>query len=141
VETVWAATERELAPEDWRAPSRCEGWDVACLFAHVSRFPLALSGPPLAAPEHTGHEETFDARANLDAAEILARFNRPGGAAHSLAGPVSDQARTEASHLSHDELVERFEIAGPQALARSATPDQTSSDPCRVLPGVFLPAP
>ncbi len=119
---LWSSTGQDLSPGQWRAQSRCEGWDVACLFAHVSMFPLALSGPPPAAGDAS-------AGPVLSAVEILANFNRPGGAAHALAGPVADQAREVAAGLSGDELVERFRDP-----AAAAVTNLRGADPELVIP-------
>lgn len=118
----WAGTGQGLPADQWASRSRCGGWDVACLFAHVSQFPLALSGgPPPAASLTQGRA--------LTAAELLAQFNQPGGAAHSFAEPVADQARQEASRVSTDELVSRF-----RSPAAAAVANLRGADPKLVVP-------
>ena len=42
---VWSQLGGSLSETQWSAPSRCPGWDVACLYAHHSQFLLALSRP------------------------------------------------------------------------------------------------
>ncbi len=52
---------------------------------------------------------TTDARAEVtDAAEMLRRFNAPGGIAHTSADDIADQAATEATTLTPDDAVMRF---------------------------------
>jgi hypothetical protein len=108
----WAAVGRDAEPHEWAAPSRCEGWDVACLFAHHSLFPLAFSKPAPAAPGRTNDDEP----GRLTAPQILREFNRREGAAHSMAPAVADRARADALRLSRRELVRRFSMDGHQAV-------------------------
>ncbi len=115
---VWAELGETLSAEQWRAPSRCQGWSVADLYAHHSVFPVALAGSPPAAPD--------EAPAGLlSAVDILRGFNRPGGAAHEMAGAVADMAAQEAARTGQAELVERFSVSGPRAIdaLREADPE------------------
>ncbi|HET6965734.1 MAG TPA: maleylpyruvate isomerase N-terminal domain-containing protein [Acidimicrobiales bacterium] len=114
---VWAELGGTLSPEEWRAPSRCPGWRVADLYAHHSAFPVALAGSPPPAPE--------EAPAGLlSAVDILRGFNRPGGPAHEMAGAVADMAAEEAARTGQAELLKRFSVTAPSAIAalRGADP-------------------
>lgn len=88
--------------------TRCQGWDVAALYAHHSVFPLARSAPPPPVDGPVGEP--------LTATEILRRFNAPDGVAHSMAGTVADRAVSEATAYTRRELVDRFSVHGPRAL-------------------------
>jgi len=68
----WAEVGAGLTEAEWSTPSRCAGWDVAALFAHVGVFPQAVLDPP----EADGGEP-------VSAVAILRGFNAPSGVAHS----------------------------------------------------------
>jgi len=115
----WAEIAEGLQPGEWAAASRCDGWDVACLYAHHSLFPLALSGSVQPAPDQFGD------KGPLTAAEILRGFNVRDGAAHTMAEAVAGRARADAGRLSPEELTRRFSSVANQALnaLRNAPPD------------------
>jgi uncharacterized protein (TIGR03083 family) len=131
---TWAEVGAGLSEEQWSAPSRCAGWDVAALFAHHSVFPVVISGP---LPDSAQHGP-----APLTAAQILTGYNEPGGIAHEKAGEVADRATAQAAQLSHAELVDRFQISGPAAVAalRATEPDRIIGWPPVPLPTTLLEA-
>jgi hypothetical protein len=91
---------------------------VACLYAHHSLFPLAVSGPR---PAPLGETDTEI----FSAADVLRRFNQPGGTAHEMADVVADRAVEEAGTVTRSELVERFSIIAPAATEHLRTADPT----------------
>lgn len=106
--SCWAETGGSLDPAAWSAPSRCDGWDVAALFAHVAMFPFAvLHAPPPPADPGTP----------VTAAAILTGFNEPGGVAHEMAGQVAERAVAGARDTPVDALVAAFADTGPSAVA------------------------
>lgn len=113
---VWAELGRSLTGERWAVATRCAGWDVASVYAHHSRFPLALSAAPPPPAPVPGRP--------LSAPEVLRGYNRPGGVAEASAGAVEKAAVDEAARVTRAELVERFAVLGPTAAAglRAADP-------------------
>ena len=101
----WARRCAELTPEQWRTPTRCHPWDVHALTAHVCPDPTMfdmvdaarVDGPPAVA----------------DAAELLRGFNRPGGAAHTMADQLADHAVSDGATLTTEHAVARFEACTP----------------------------
>lgn len=118
----WLEIGRGIGRDDWAAPTRCEGWDVACLYAHHSLFPLMLGRP---APQTTGEHEGKV----LSAPEILKGYNVEGGVAHTMAQPVADRARNDADRLGREELVDRFEAPAEQTIRFLAAADPESLIP------------
>jgi uncharacterized protein (TIGR03083 family) len=114
---AWSRLGGSLSEAQWSAPSRCPGWDVACLYAHHSQFLLALSAPPPPAPEASGQPQT--------AVQVLRAFNAPGGAARTAGPAVADQAAREAAQHQPFELAGRFTRLGPVIIRRlrTARPD------------------
>lgn len=106
---VWADVGGGLKERDWVRPTRCPGWDVRALYAHHAGFPVALSAPP---PVPDG--PSVDP---VSAAEVLRRFNAPGGVATSMAQAVADGAVAEAARCSSAELVDRFRVLALRAIA------------------------
>jgi hypothetical protein len=51
---------------------------------------------------------TNEPAAVTDAAEMLRRFNAPGGIAHTSADNLAEQATSEAARLTPDDVVTRF---------------------------------
>jgi uncharacterized protein (TIGR03083 family) len=102
----WAEVGAGLTDAEWSRPSRCAGWDVAALFAHVGVFPQAVQDPPPA-----------DAGEPLTAVDILRGFNRPSGVAHTMAGQVADHAVALAAQVGPSGLVAFFAEAGPRGIA------------------------
>jgi len=73
----WAEIRQGVQLDEWPASGRCQGWDVACVYAHHTRFPVALSRPP----QPTAHDSAGNAL--LTPAEILRRFNAANGGSRS----------------------------------------------------------
>ncbi|KJK57487.1 maleylpyruvate isomerase N-terminal domain-containing protein [Saccharothrix sp. ST-888] len=105
----WAERGAQLGPDDWSTPTRLPGWSVQALFAHVAPDP-AMFGQLRGAL-------TQEPAAVTGGAEVLRIYNRPGGVAHVAAPVVEEQARQMAEALSPKELVDRFAVEGPEALA------------------------
>lgn len=105
---VWGELGRDLTAQQWSRPTRCPGWDVACLYAHVSVFPRDMCAPlpvlngPLGEP--------------LTAVEVVRRLNAPGGVATTTAKTTADAAVREASEHTRAHLVDRFTVHGSRAL-------------------------
>lgn len=96
----WAERCAELTAEEWSTPTRCEGWDVAALLAHVCPEPAMfdrLAGAVIDGPA-----------AVTDAATLLRRFNEPDGAANTNAGSLAQQAISGARALTPQTAARRF---------------------------------
>jgi len=102
----WAEVGAGLTEAEWSTPSRCAGWDVAALFAHVGVFPHAVPDAPEA-----------DGREPVSAVDILRGFNAPSGVAHSMATQVEDRAVALAAQVGRPGLVAFFAQAGPRGIA------------------------
>jgi uncharacterized protein (TIGR03083 family) len=102
----WAEVGATLSEQQWSQPTRCDGWDIAALYAHVSMFPRALIEPPPAPDETSGDPVT--------AVDILRGFNAPGGVAHHLATQVAQAAVATARNLTPATLVAVY-ADGPRA--------------------------
>lgn len=76
----WAEVGGDLTDAEWSRSSRCAGWDVAALYAHVGVFPQAVLDPPAA-----------DGGEPVTAVGILRGFNAPSGVAHTMAEQVADR--------------------------------------------------
>jgi uncharacterized protein (TIGR03083 family) len=96
----WARRCAELTDEQWSTATRCTGWNVRALVAHLCPGPAMfdmLAGA------------TIDGAADVtDAAVMLRRFNEPDGVAHTSADNLAEQAVTDAATLSPGEVVGRF---------------------------------
>ena len=103
----WARTSRTLADDGWARPSRCAGWDVAALYAHVGMFPVAVRNAPLL---------PADPGTPLTAVGILRGFNAPGGVAHGMATEVADAAVRSAAGAGPDGLRHTFIEDAPRAI-------------------------
>ncbi|MEV1057717.1 maleylpyruvate isomerase family mycothiol-dependent enzyme [Micromonospora chalcea] len=116
---VWGAWGADLDEERWTAPTRCAGWDVAALYAHVSQGVGGLAalvrrrraeGPP----EHG------------DAVALLRALKPDEHVAADLAARNADAAVADARAAGIAELVRRLAEDGPAAVALAAAePDQT----------------
>ncbi len=97
---AWSQLGGSLSEPRWPAPSRCPGWDVACLCARHSQLLLALGAAPPPAPEVPGPPQ-------------------------SAAPAVADQAAREAARREPAALAGRFTRLGPVAIRRlrAAGPD------------------
>src|SRR2546423_4504048 len=96
----WARRSTELASQQWSAATRCRPWDVRGLVAHVcpdrSMFDMLTAAT------------TDKPAAVADAAEMLRRFNAPGGVAHASADDIAERAATDSTTLTPDDAVTRF---------------------------------
>lgn len=116
----WAAIGAELSEQQWSCPTRCPGWDVAALYAHVGMFPPALVHPP--DPERiTGDPVT--------AVDILRGFNAVGGEAHEMAVEVANTAVATAGSHARSSLVAIYSEEGPRAIGALR-----ERDPASVVP-------
>jgi hypothetical protein len=96
----WARRCAELTPQQWWTATRCRPWDVRALVAHLCPDPSMFD--MLTAPT------TDRPAAVTDAAEMLRRFNTPGGIAHTSADSLAEQATSDAARLTPDNVVTRF---------------------------------
>ena len=114
---AWATLGARLQDSEWATPTRCPGWSVADVYAHASNFPRTLAiGPPPPPDAPVGRP--------LTASDVLGRFNRPDGVAHTMAASVAHAAIEDAAGHRPDDLVERFTDDGRRAvdLLRNADP-------------------
>lgn len=107
----WARRCDQLTGQEWSAPTRCGGWDVAALLAHVcpepamwDRLAEAVVDPPAAV---------------TDAAILLRRFNEPGGVANTNADGIAEEAVANAGTLTATAAARRF--AGAARTLRAST--------------------
>jgi uncharacterized protein (TIGR03083 family) len=96
----WARGCAELTPQQWSTATRCRPWDVRALVAHVCPDPSMF--------DMLNAATTDEPAAVTDAAEMLRRFNAPGGIAHTSADSLAEQATSDAVELSPDDAVTRF---------------------------------
>jgi uncharacterized protein (TIGR03083 family) len=96
----WARRCEKLTRDQWSTPTRCAGWDVRALVAHLCPDPAMFE---------TFNNAVVDEAAEVtDGAEMLRRFNEPGGVAHTSADDLAERAVADAGHLSADSAVDRF---------------------------------
>jgi uncharacterized protein (TIGR03083 family) len=117
----WAETGASMSEQQWATATRCPGWDVAAVFAHVGVFPLAIVDPP---PVPGGGD--LDP---VTAVDILRVFNAPGGAAHELSRQVAQAAVSVAAQRGPGQLLALFAEVGPQAVAAVRNREATSLVP------------
>jgi hypothetical protein len=118
---AWARRCRDLTSDQWATPTRCRPWDVHALAAHVVPDPAQLAqltGSAVAAPAAVD-----------DAAELLRRFNQPGGVAHTMAGLVAEQAVASRRALPTGEIASRFEACRGLAAANDTPGDTVLAHP------------
>jgi uncharacterized protein (TIGR03083 family) len=96
----WARRCAELTPQQWSTPTRCRPWDVRGLVAHLC--------PNRSMFDMLNAATTDEPAAVTDAAEMLRRFNAPGGIAHTSADRIAERATSDAAALTPDEAVTRF---------------------------------
>ncbi len=96
----WARRCAELTPEQWSTATRCRPWDVRGLVAHLC--------PDRSMFDMLNAATTDEPAAVSDAAEMLRRFNAPGGIAHTSADRIAERATTDATKLTPDDAVTRF---------------------------------
>ncbi|MDF0528702.1 maleylpyruvate isomerase N-terminal domain-containing protein [Tsukamurella sp. 8F] len=107
--TLWTEVGRSLG-RLWHAPTRCTGWDVAAVYAHVAGFPALLAR---GLPSTDGQ-----ATPPTTAAGILRGFNSFNGPAEQMAASVADAAVGRAGAVGDPgELVQPFADDGPRAIA------------------------
>ncbi|MGV0816174.1 maleylpyruvate isomerase N-terminal domain-containing protein [Mycolicibacterium boenickei] len=96
----WAHRCAELTATQWHTATRCAGWDVQSMVAHVC-------------PEPTTFEDLAAARTDgpaavTDAAELLRIFNQPDGVANTTAERIAEQAVAQAETLTPSLAAARF---------------------------------
>jgi uncharacterized protein (TIGR03083 family) len=96
----WARRCGELTDEQWSTATRCKPWDVRALVAHLCPNPEMF--------DMLDGAKTDEPPAVADGAELLRRFNEPGGIAHTSADNLAEQAVSDAEHLTPDAAVTRF---------------------------------
>jgi uncharacterized protein (TIGR03083 family) len=96
----WAHRCSELTPQQWSTATRCPPWDVRGLVAHLC--------PDRSMFDMLNAATTDEPAAVTDAAEMLRRFNTPGGIADTLADSVAETAITDAAKLTPHDAVARF---------------------------------
>lgn len=109
LEQIWRAwTERAagLGEDEWGRPTRLTGWTVLDLVAHMA--------PDRQVVEFFGAPQVSDPVVT-SGAEMLRRFNAPGGAAHVMADELADAAR-QAARVGPGPLVRNFAENTPAIL-------------------------
>ena len=96
----WARRCAELTPQQWSTATRCRPWDVRGLVAHLC--------PDRAMFDMLTAAATDGPAAVTEAAEMLRRFNAPGGIAHTSADDIAERATSDATTLTPDDAVTRF---------------------------------
>jgi hypothetical protein len=96
----WARRCAELTPQQWSTATRCRPWDVRGLVAHLCPDRSLFDMLNAATTDHPA--------AVTDAAEMLRRFNAPGGIAHTSADGIAERATTDATKLTPGDAVTRF---------------------------------
>ncbi|MGE2725134.1 maleylpyruvate isomerase N-terminal domain-containing protein [Mycolicibacterium pulveris] len=96
----WAQRCSRLTAEEWATPTRCGGWDVAALLAHVCPEPAMFGRLAEAAVDPPA--------AVTDAALMLRRFNEPGGVATTNADSIAGNAVSDAAALTATAAARRF---------------------------------
>lgn len=96
----WAQRCAVLTPAEWVTATRCAGWDVQALIAHVCPSEAMFDALATAA--------TDGPAAVSGAAELLRRFNAAGGMAHTTADELARQAVSEAAVLTPAAAARRF---------------------------------
>lgn len=97
----WSSALASLEQAEWETVTRCEGWDVRALAAHVA--------PDVAMLAAIDDLVLDDAAAHDDAASVLRTFNAAGGVAETMADHVASTAAADTT--GPHELVERFDSA------------------------------
>jgi uncharacterized protein (TIGR03083 family) len=124
----WAARLNQLDSPAWLLPTRCGDWTVHHLAAHVAPDPSVLAGLESVASSTPAKVD--------DAADLLRRFNQPGGIAHELAAAVAEQARLSASLRQKEQLIEWFSASA--AYVDAAQLDMTAAAPHPVVDSVTV---
>jgi uncharacterized protein (TIGR03083 family) len=101
----WARRCAGLTEEQWSTATRCKPWDVRALVAHLCPNPEMF--------DMLDGAKTDEPPVVTDGADLLRRFNEPGGIAHTSADSLAEQAVSDAERLTPDAAVTRFnECAG-----------------------------
>jgi uncharacterized protein (TIGR03083 family) len=107
--SVWAKHGQAVTGEQWRQPTRLGDWDVRSLYAHAASWPFMLSKLI---------DRVREAEPTVPTAAALLRyFNAPDGIAHSMRDKVATDAHEDAAKYSTAQMVGRFAVTGPQAIA------------------------
>jgi uncharacterized protein (TIGR03083 family) len=109
---LWAAWDRQgqaLTAEQWDRPTRLGDWTVLMLYAHAAGWPLGFS--------HLVGQVRETEPTHATAAALLGDFNRPGGIATSQADRVATAAREAAAAQTPAQMIQRFAVTGPRAIA------------------------
>ncbi|GAB2688507.1 maleylpyruvate isomerase N-terminal domain-containing protein [Nocardia thraciensis] len=111
---TWGERVAELTPAQWATRTRLPEWTVQDLVAHMAPDKQVLDFL---------RGERVDSPAVTSGAQWLRIFNEPGGAAHTLADDVAEQAQ-QTSAVGPETLVRHFADDGPAMLAelRGADP-------------------
>lgn len=97
----WTGRCAVLTADEWSTATRCSGWDVGALVAHVCPEPAMFDR--LA-------DAVIDGPAAVDdAAIMLRRFNAPDGVANTSAAALADQAVADARSLTPEQAARRFD--------------------------------
>jgi uncharacterized protein (TIGR03083 family) len=96
----WARRCGELTDEQWSTATRCKPWDLRALVAHLCPNPEMF--------DMLDGAKTDEPPVVTDGADLLRRFNEPGGIAHTSADNLAEQAVSDAAHLTPDAAVTRF---------------------------------
>jgi uncharacterized protein (TIGR03083 family) len=112
----WATRCGELTDKQWSTRTRCPGWDVRALVAHMcpdkSMFD-ELNGAIIDGPA-----------AVTDPAALLRRFNEPGGIAHTTADDLAERAVADAGSLTAAAATARF-VECARIVRETPMPQQT----------------
>ncbi|WP_280383423.1 maleylpyruvate isomerase N-terminal domain-containing protein [Nocardia wallacei] len=103
---TWGERVAALTPAQWTTPTRLPEWTVQDLVAHMAPDKQVLDflrGERVESPTVTS------------GAQWLRIFNEPGGAAHTLADDVAEQAQ-QCSVIGPEALVRHFAEDGPAML-------------------------
>ncbi|MFV9636394.1 maleylpyruvate isomerase N-terminal domain-containing protein [Mycobacterium neumannii] len=113
----WARRCEQMTTQEWSTPTRCEGWNVAALLAHVCPEPSMFDRLTAAVIDGPA--------AVVDAATMLRRFNEPDGVANSNAGSLAEQAVSEAAALTPRTAAQRF-VESARVLRATPMPAETT---------------
>ncbi|NKY52431.1 maleylpyruvate isomerase N-terminal domain-containing protein [Nocardia vermiculata] len=112
----WGTRTATLTEQEWQTPTRLSGWVVQDLVAHVAPNQAVLDflrRDPVQNPKVTS------------GAEMLRRFNAPGGAAIGLAEEIADQARAAAT-AGPEKLCAQFTEFAPQLVETLRSQDSSA---------------
>lgn len=110
---AWGEAVADLDDGEWTTPTRCEGWDVAALTAHVSQGVGGLAALVRA-------RRTDDPVEHADAPALLRALKPDAEVADALAGKAARQAVDDAAATGSAGLVARFLDDGPGVIEEAA---------------------